>query len=96
MPIRLTLILFLSSAAMVSAQGWTATGSNGGSGSGGVSCSQGDGSRTCIRTGSWTTGKGYTASREKTRTRTADNVTVTRNATNFAGRTFSSTHNRSR
>ena len=72
----LALTFFVLSAGLATAQSWTVTGPQGGSGSGGASCAQTDDARTCTRGGTYTTGGGRIYDWSRTRTATADSVTV--------------------
>lgn len=58
---NIALIAALLAAGAAGAQGWTATGSNGGSGSGSTDCRQSDGKWKCVSEGSWTGPNGRTS-----------------------------------
>ncbi|MEO1364945.1 MAG: hypothetical protein AAFU86_14365 [Pseudomonadota bacterium] len=88
-------LLAVLSSTTASAQSWTVTGPNGGAGSGSAECSNTDTSRTCARSGTYTTGGGYTTDWNRTRTATADEVIVQGNATRLKGsRNVTRTRNR--
>ena len=91
----LALTFFVLTAGLATAQSWTVTGPQGGSGSGGASCTQTDEARTCSRSGSYTTGGGHGSDWNRTRTATSDSVTVDSTANRPRG-TKSATWSRKR
>ncbi|MEO0915270.1 MAG: hypothetical protein AAFY59_20155 [Pseudomonadota bacterium] len=86
----------LAIAAPLSAGEWTATGPNGGFGSGTYSCSQSDGVRSCSSQGRWTGPNGNTRDRTTERTITRDSVTGERVVTGANGRERTFTWRRDR
>lgn len=80
----------------VHAGSWTASNSNGGSGSGATTCVQGEGALLCTTTGSWTGAKGRTGSWVTERSITRDRIEGHRTSTGPNGKQRSLTFTRDR
>lgn len=86
----------LALTAPVHAGSWTASSSNGGSGSGATTCVKGDGNLLCNSSGTWTGAKGRTGSWVTDRTITRDRIEGHRTSTGPKGKEHSLSFSRDR